>query len=196
MPDNADNPVAAGSASADPLASVAMTVDELRAAAKLDEVDLNLLALLAADSRISQRQAARTMHMSAPAIGDRIARLERLGVIRGYTVDIDWSVLGYPVQVYLSVTARNGSQAVILRALNEIYEVQEISLVSGSIDMLARLRVRDHAHLRQVILDKVFQIPGVQRTETMICIAEVPAKNVAVELIEALAKSKQDADTA
>jgi Lrp/AsnC family transcriptional regulator, leucine-responsive regulatory protein len=195
MPDNADNPVVAGSASMDPLASLAMTVDELRSAAKLDEVDLNLLALLAADSRISQRQAARVMHMSAPAIGDRMARLERLGVIRGYTIDIDWSVLGYPVQVYLSVIARS-SQALIMRALNEISEVQEVSLVSGSIDMLARLRVRDHAHLRQVLLDKVFQIPGVQRTETMICLAEMPAKNVAAELIEALAKSKQDADTA
>jgi Lrp/AsnC family leucine-responsive transcriptional regulator len=195
MPDNADNPVVAGSASMDPLANLAMTVDELRPTAKLDDVDLNLLALLAADSRISQRQAARVMHMSAPAIGDRMARLERLGVIRGYTIDIDWSVLGYPVQVYLSVTAHN-SPASVLRALNEISEVQEISLVSGSIDMLARLRVRDHAHLRQVLLDKIFQIPGVQRTETMICIAEMPAKNVAAELIEALAKSKQDADTA
>jgi Lrp/AsnC family transcriptional regulator, leucine-responsive regulatory protein len=195
MPDNADNPVVAGSASMDPLANLATTVDELRPAAKLDEVDLSLLALLAADSRISQRQAARAMHMSAPAIGDRMARLERLGVIRGYTIDIDWSVLGYPVQVYLSVTAHN-NPASVLRALNEISEVQEISLVSGSIDMLARLRVRDHAHLRQVLLDKIFQIPGVQRTETMICIAEMPAKNVAAELIEALAKSKQDADTA
>jgi DNA-binding Lrp family transcriptional regulator len=46
--------------------------------------------------------------MSPPAIADRLARLERAGVIRGYRVDIDWAALGYPVVVYLAVTAGPG----------------------------------------------------------------------------------------
>jgi Lrp/AsnC family transcriptional regulator, leucine-responsive regulatory protein len=193
MSDNVVKTVA-DAVQSDPLASVEESVDDLRPAAKLDDVDLNLLALLASDSRISQRQAARALHMSAPAIGERVARLERLGVIRGYTVDVDWSAVGYPVQVYLSVTA-SSSQGSIMRALHEIPEVLDISVVAGSMDMLARLRVRDHAHLRKLLMHRIWQIHGVQRTETMICLAEMPAKNVVAELIEALAKSKQDVET-
>ena len=63
--------------------------------AHLDDVDRRLLSLLAADARVSQRKLARELHMSPPAVGERIARLERAGVIRGYTVSIGWASLGY-----------------------------------------------------------------------------------------------------
>lgn len=144
--------------------------------AKLDGVDRSLLALLALDSRASQRKLARDLHMSPPAVGERIARLERIGVIRGYTVSIDWSALGYD-SVFLAVTAVQGAdQAAILQSLRGLSEVEEIVVITGSMDMLARLRVRDHAHLRQVLLSKIWRIDGVQRTETFVALAEMPAK--------------------
>ena len=43
-----------------------------------------------------------------------------------------------------------------------------MSVVTGSLDLLVRLRVRDHAHLRELLLAKIFQITGVQRTETFL----------------------------
>jgi Lrp/AsnC family transcriptional regulator, leucine-responsive regulatory protein len=144
--------------------------------ASLDEVDRRLLALLAADSRASQRKLARDLHMSPPAVGERIARLERVGVIRGYTVRIDWTALGYE-NVVLAVTAQPGAdQAAVLQALGRLPEVEEVIVVTGSMDMLARLRVRDHAHLRQVLLSEIWRIEGVQRTETFVGLAEMPAK--------------------
>jgi len=147
-----------------------------REPAKLDDVDRQLLALLAADSRASQRKLARELHMSPPAVGERIARLERLGVVRGYTVRIDWSALGFET-VILAVTAGQGAdQAEILRALQRLPEVEEVVVVTGSMDMLAHLRVRDHAHLRQVLLAEIWRIEGVQRTETFVGLAEMPAK--------------------
>jgi len=144
--------------------------------AKLDEVDRRLLALLASDSRASQRKLARDLHMSPPAVGERISRLERLGVIRGYSVRIDWTALGYQT-VVLAVTAGQGAdQAAILEALRLLPEVEEVVVVTGSMDMLARLRVRDHSHLRQVLLSEIWRIEGVQRTETFVGLAEMPAK--------------------
>jgi Lrp/AsnC family transcriptional regulator, leucine-responsive regulatory protein len=145
--------------------------------ARLDAVDRRLLALLAEDSRASQRKLARDLHMSPPAVGERIARLERLGVIRGYTVRVDWSALGY-VTTFLAVTAVKGAdQAAILQALHRLPEVEEIVVVTGSMDMVARLRVRDHAHLRQVLLAGIWRIHGVQRTETFIALAESAMKD-------------------
>jgi DNA-binding Lrp family transcriptional regulator len=173
------------STGARPLADIADVVDAPSATADLDSVDLRILQLLAADSRVSQRWLARELHMSPPAIGERIARLERAGVIRRYTVDIDWAALGYPMQVFLAVTATS-EQASILQALHEVPEVEEVAVVTGSMDMLARVRVRDHAHLRKLLLETVWQIAGIARTETMLGLAETRSEDFAHDLIGAL----------
>ncbi len=144
--------------------------------AQLDALDRRLVALLAVDSRASQRKLARDLHMSPPAVAERIARLERHGVIRGYTIRLDWTALGY-VTVFLAVTAVQGAdQGAILEALRSLPEVEEIVVITGSMDMLARIRVRDHAHLRQVLLSEIWRIAGVQRTETFVGLAEMAAK--------------------
>lgn len=173
-----------------PLASVVDAVAEPTPAARLDAVDLKLLSLLAADARTSQRRLARELQMSPPAIGERIAKLEREGVIRNYTISVDWSALGFPVQVYLSVTA-SGSQGSILEALHRISEVEDIAVVSGAMDLLARIRVRDHSHLRRLLMETIWQIPGVSRTETHLALAEMPAKDFARELIESRRREVQ-----
>lgn len=150
---------------------------------KLDDVDRRLLMLLAEDARVSQRKLARALRMSPPAIGERIARLERSGVIRGYRVDIDWSALGYEI-VYLAVTAmQSADQGLIMKAMHQLPEVQDVLVVTGSMDMLARLRLRDHTHLRQFLLERVWQIPGIQRTETFLSLAEMPSKEISAELL-------------
>ena len=91
-----------------PLAGLADVSAPPAPTVEVDESDLALLRALAEDARQSQRALARTIEMSAPAVADRLARLERSGVIRGYRVDIDWAALGYPVVVYLAVTAGPG----------------------------------------------------------------------------------------
>jgi Lrp/AsnC family leucine-responsive transcriptional regulator len=151
--------------------------------AQLDHVDLRLLALLAADARVSQRRLGRELNMSAPAVGVRLARLERAGVIRSYSVDIDWSAAGYPLQAYLAITATS-NLAGAMRAIHAIPEVEDVAVVAGSMDLLARVRLRDHAHLRSLMFDQVWKIPGVQRTETFLSLAEMPAKQFTRLLIE------------
>ncbi len=168
-----------------PLAAIADVVSTPAPPAALDATDLRLLELLVQDARTSQRGLARELQMSPPAVGDRIARLERLGVIRGYRADIDWAALGFPMQVFLSVIAAT-DQASIIRALHAIPEVEEVSVVTGSIDLLARLRVRDQAHLRAILLEGIWQIPGVSRTETLLSLAETPRKDFVHGLIAEL----------
>lgn len=150
----------------------------------LDAIDKRILALLTKDARISQRRLSRELGMSAPAVGERIARLERAGVIRGYTVTIDWAALGY-VNCYLAVTVSQGAdQAKVMAALHELPEVEELLVITGSLDMLARLRVRDHGHLRRLLLENVWQIDGLQRTETFLSLAEMPPKQLASTLLD------------
>jgi DNA-binding Lrp family transcriptional regulator len=156
---------------------------------EVDELDLALLRALAGDARQSQRALARAIEMSPPAVADRLARLERSGAIRGYRVDIDWAALGVPVVVYLAVTAGPGMDlSQIIGVIRELPETQDMSVVTGSLDLLVRLRVRDQGHLRDLLLNTIFQIPGVQRTETFLSLADVEPANFTLALLDQMAE--------
>ena len=152
---------------------------------EVDDLDLALLRALAADARQSQRALAKQIQMSPPAVADRLARLERAGAIRGYRADIDWEALGYPVVVYLAVTAVPGTDlSETIRGIRALAETEHMSVVTGSHDLLVRLRVRDHGHLRELLLTKIFQISGVQRTETFLSLADVEPENFAAAVLD------------
>jgi Lrp/AsnC family transcriptional regulator, leucine-responsive regulatory protein len=158
---------------------------------EVDDYDLALLRALATDARQSQRALARTIEMSAPAVADRLTRLERNGVIRGYQVDIDWAALGYPVVVYVAVTAGPGMDlSEIIKAISALPEAEDMSVVTGGLDLLVRLRVRDHAHLRELLLAELFKINGVQRTETFLSLADVEPANFAAAMLEQIRKRR------
>jgi len=158
---------------------------------EVDELDLALLRALATDARQSQRALARTVEMSPPAVADRLARLERNGAIRGYRVDVDWAALGFPVVVYLAVTAGPGMDlSEIIHAIRAMPEAQDMSVVTGGLDLLVRLRVRDHTHLRELLLTKIFQINGVQRTETFLSLADVEPDNFTAAMLEIMSQRK------
>src|SRR5215471_3228257 len=168
-----------------PLARLTEVASPSAAKVEVDDLDLALLRALADDARQSQRALARAIEMSAPAVADRLARLERGGVIRGYRVDIDWAALGYPMVVYVAVTASAGMDlSEIIKAIRALPEAEDMSVVTGGLDLLVRFRVRDHAHLRGLLLTTIFQIPGVQRTETFLSLADVEPDNFAVALLD------------
>jgi DNA-binding Lrp family transcriptional regulator len=162
--------------------------------AEVDDLDLALLRALAQDARQSQRALAKKIEMSAPAVADRLARLERSGAIRGYRVDIDWAALGFPVVVYLAVTAGPGMDlSEIITAIRALPETEAMSVVTGSLDLLVRLRVRDHEHLRELLLAKIFQISGVQRTETFLSLADVEPDNFAAAMLDQMSQRRAGA---
>jgi Lrp/AsnC family transcriptional regulator, leucine-responsive regulatory protein len=174
-----------------PLAGLTQVASPSAPPTEIDDLDLALLRALAADSRQSQRSLARKIEMSPPAVADRLARLERSGIIRGYHVDIDWAALGYPVVVYLAVTAGAGMDlSEIIRDIRAMPEAEDMSVVTGSLDLLVRLRVRDHSHLRELLLTKIFQINGVQRTETFLSLADVEPANFSAGLLEQMRQQR------
>jgi Lrp/AsnC family leucine-responsive transcriptional regulator len=175
-----------------PLARLAEVASPSTEKVEVDDLDLTLLRALAVDARQSQRALARAVGMSPPAIADRLARLERLGAIRGYRVDLDWAALGYPVVVYLAVTANPGVDlSEIVREITGLPEAQDMSVVTGAFDLLVRLRVRDHTHLRELLLNTIFQIPGVQRTETFLSLADAEPDNFAEALLDQMSQLAQ-----
>jgi DNA-binding Lrp family transcriptional regulator len=83
----------------------------------------------------------------------------------------------------------------IIRAIRELPEAEDMTVVTGGLDLLVRLRVRDHGHLRDLLLTNIFQVPGVQRTETFLSLADVEPANFAVGLLDQIAGRDQRGGT-
>jgi Lrp/AsnC family leucine-responsive transcriptional regulator len=153
----------------------------------LDATDLAILRLLASDARMSLRRIARELGMSPPAITDRVAGLEQMGVIRGYRAEIDRSMLGFPLVVYVGIVSIQGAdQYQVVERFRETPEVEDVHLVTGPKDLLVRLRLRDTAHLREVLFERIWTVPGVDRTETFVSLGEMAPKAIDVLLIDGL----------
>jgi Lrp/AsnC family transcriptional regulator, leucine-responsive regulatory protein len=173
-------------------ASLRRLDQEAPPAASLDAHDLAILRLLVGDARMSQRAVAREVGMSPPAVADRIARLERTGIIRGYRADVDRALLGYALVVYVGVVAVQGSdQPAVVRALRELPEVEDVHVVTGPKDLLVRLRVRDHEHLKTVLFDRIWSLPGIDRTETYIGLGQMDPKDFDLTMLESLVEEGQ-----
>jgi DNA-binding Lrp family transcriptional regulator len=158
----------------------------------VDATDLAILRLLAVDARLSLRRIARELGMSPPAITERVARLERVGVIRGYRAEIDRSKLGFPLVVYVGIVSVQGSdQSEVVERLRQTPEVEDVHLVTGPKDLLVRLRLRDTDHLRDVLFERIWSVPGVDRTETFVSLGEMAPKTIDVLLIDRLLEDGQ-----
>jgi DNA-binding Lrp family transcriptional regulator len=154
----------------------------------VDDTDLAILEILVNDARASQRRIAREVGMSPPAVAERIGRLERAGLIRGYRAEIDRARLGFPLVVYVSVVAVNTLKQPyeVLNELRGLPEVEDVAIVAGPMDLILRLRVRDQEHLRRCLFDKIWKLPGVNRTETFLSLSPAEAKSLDLDLIRML----------
>jgi Lrp/AsnC family transcriptional regulator, leucine-responsive regulatory protein len=97
----------------------------------LDTVNRRLLSELAADPRITMAALARRVGMSAPAVSERIQRMERAGVITGYRVDISPAALGLPVTVFVRIRPTAGQLPKIAELARQTPEISECHRISG-----------------------------------------------------------------
>ena len=97
----------------------------------LDDVNRRLLTELHASPRITMAALARRVHMSPPAVSERVQRLERAGVITGYRMDVDPAALGLPVAAYVRVRPAPGQLAKIAKLAASIPEISECHRISG-----------------------------------------------------------------
>jgi DNA-binding Lrp family transcriptional regulator len=174
-----------------PLKSFADRIGTSAPAVELDAIDNRLLVELSRDARVPQRKLAEILGMSSPAVADRIARLKAKGVIRGFSVDIDWEMLGHSTVAYLSIDNAVGfDQRTVFETLLEARGVEEISLVTGSNDMLVKIRAHGFDDLRLILATEIWTIPGVQQTETSIVIVRAEPDGIDERMLRALPSAR------
>ncbi|KAA2252886.1 Lrp/AsnC family transcriptional regulator [Solihabitans fulvus] len=97
----------------------------------MDEVNRRLLAELDADPRITMSALGRRIGMSAPAVTERIQRLERAGVITGYRLEVDPAALGLPITAFARIRPAVGQLPKIAELARSLPQVSECHRVTG-----------------------------------------------------------------
>jgi DNA-binding Lrp family transcriptional regulator len=136
----------------------------------LDDTDRRLLALLSADARMPTALLARHVGLSRSAVQERLKRLERDGVIAGYTVTLgaDLAAAGVSAQVMLTLDPKLQDRAV--DALRGLPEVKSARTVSGRYDLVAEVTAPT-AELLDAVLTRIGKLPGVTRTTSSILLS-------------------------
>lgn len=170
-----------------PLQTLAGLIQPSEPVLELDATDTQLLIELSKDARIPQRKLAEMLGMSSPAVADRIARLKQRGVLRGFSVDINWDKLGNSTVAYLSISAATGHyQSVVISELIGVRGIEEISLVTGTSDLLVKIRARGIDDLRAILANEVWRIDGIQQTATSIALMHVQPENNVERMLRAM----------
>jgi DNA-binding Lrp family transcriptional regulator len=118
----------------------------------LDDIDLQILELLRSDARRTISDIAALVNLSAAPVKRRIDRMERLGVIAGYTVLVNEGRMGPSIDAFAELRIP-GTASIdeIVGAVVGIAEVTEVYTLAGDPDALVRIRIDDVDHLKQVI---------------------------------------------
>lgn len=139
-------------------------------AATLDALDRQLLVRLQANARASTAELARGLGVARTTIVARLARLERQGVVLGYTVKLGDDAADTGLQAFVGITVQPRAGRDVVRQLQRMPEVRQLSAVSGEFDYVALLRAATPARL-DALLDDIGTIEGVHRTTTSVVLA-------------------------
>ncbi|MGW6457213.1 Lrp/AsnC family transcriptional regulator [Streptomyces sp. NPDC055078] len=138
---------------------------------QLDSVDRRILDLLVQDGRRSILSIAEQVNLSPAPVKRRVDRLERAGVIAGYTAILDHSRLGDSLEAFTELRfAGDTNVEAIASAVINLPEVVEVFTVAGDPDALVRVRVGSVQHLQQVI-DTMRRSGNVIGTKTLMILA-------------------------
>lgn len=141
-------------------------------AGKIDEVDCEIILQMIDNARKPFTEIAKEMLVSTGTVHQRVRKLEKSGVISGYSLSVNYTKFGYTLTVYVGVFVQTGYSAVkVIDRLHNIPEVTVADLAAGTYSIFCKLRCRDTLHAKDVLMD-MQSVEGVKGTETMIMLEE------------------------
>jgi Lrp/AsnC family leucine-responsive transcriptional regulator len=126
----------------------------------VDALDRKILSELMQNGRVTLSELSERLGLSSPSLSDRIRKLEKKGIIRGFTVLVDPEKTGYSLLPFLDLVA-------------DMEEVLECHHMAGDYDYLLKVRCRNTAHLEEIVSYRLKSLDGLARTRTTIALSTV-----------------------
>ena len=141
-----------------------------------DELDRAILEELQANGRISNADLARKIHLSQPAVHNRIKRLEKKGIIQHYTAILDRDVVGYDLLCFVHISMDSHTAEIFAefeQCVRSKPQITECHRLTGEYDALLKIVMRNRKELDAFINNHIINLPGVGRVQTSIVLNEV-----------------------
>ena len=145
----------------------------------LDKTDLEILNQLQENSKSTHKQLSVQLNLSPTAVFERIKKLERGGIIKGYSAILDRKALGKELMVFSHIKLEKHSQENIaeferqIRLLNDVHECYH---VSGDYDFILKMTFANMDVYREFLVEKLTTIPSIGSTHSIFVINEVKSE--------------------
>jgi Lrp/AsnC family leucine-responsive transcriptional regulator len=140
----------------------------------MDNVDIRILNILQENAKTPNSEIARQIGMAPSGVLERIRKIEKRQLVRGYHAVLNEKNVGFPLlaYVFLSTNTPNWNDT-ITKKLSKLPIVQELHEVAGSMSYMLKVRVRDTDHLSEVLKKDLGSIEGIESTKTTIVLKSV-----------------------
>ncbi len=146
---------------------------------EFDNTDLKILEILMQDAKRPYTEVARRVNVSQGTVHVRMNKMEDAGVLEKTTLKINYAKLGYDITAFIGIyLEKSALYEMVLAKLKSIPEITNIHYTTGNYSMFVKIHCRDTNHLKEVLHDKMQQVEGIERTETMISLEESLDRNL------------------
>lgn len=140
---------------------------------QFDNTDLKILELLMADAKRPYTEVAKKVNVSPGTVHVRMNKMEEAGVLDKTTLRINYDKIGYDITAFIGIyLEKSALYEQVLAKLKSIPEIVNIHYTTGNYSMFIKIHCKDTNNLKEVLYDKMQQVEGIARTETMISLEE------------------------
>lgn len=146
---------------------------------KLDNVDFDILRLLSDNAQMPYTDVAKSINISPGTVHARIKKIKNMGVIRGATLDLDYSKIGWKMTIFLGVHLRE--TILYKKVINELVKVREIVKIhhsTGKYDIFIKMHAKDSIHYRKIYQEAILTIEGIKGVESFISVEENMSRHI------------------
>jgi Lrp/AsnC family transcriptional regulator for asnA, asnC and gidA len=146
---------------------------------EIDNTDLKILEILMQDAKRPYTEVAKKVNVSQGTVHVRMNKMEDAGILDKTTLRINYAKLGYDITAFIGIyLEKSALYDMVLAKLRNIPEITNIHYTTGNYSMFIKIHCRDTNHLKEVLHDKMQQVEGIERTETMISLEESLDRNL------------------
>ena len=148
---------------------------------QVDKTDLKILEILMQDAKKPFTEVAKKAFVSGGTVHVRMNKMEEAGIVEKTTLKLNYAKLGYDITAFIGIyLEKSALYDKVLAKLKLIPEITSIHYTTGNYSMFVKIHCRDTNHLKEVLHDKMQQVEGIERTETMISLEESLDRNISL----------------